>query len=173
VLAVVGAAAAYWWNGVVPAARRSLAADKRKGSGAQYLERLQADAASGERKGEAWFYTDWLRALEKRQAMARRGVERRRQVAGEGAGRGAAAAAVSAAAAGAAAERGSPGLRPSSSSPAPAGGKRETEEGFVDDGFSVPPDREPFFWSLDNPIVATAAFVAVGSAVATAARALG
>jgi hypothetical protein len=125
VLAVVAAAALYWWNGVVPAARRSLAADKRKGDAAAYLERLQQDAARGERGVEAWFYTDWLRKLSKRQEMARRAEAKRRG------------------------EEVEP-LTPE-------------ERGNSNDG----EDREPFFFSLDNPLVATAAALAAFSAVAS------
>lgn len=129
VLTVVAAAALYWWNGVVPAARRSLAADKRKGDAAAYLERLQQDAARGERKAEAWFYTDWLRKLAKRQEMARRAEARRRGEEVE---------------------------------PLAAASEERGANANADGE-----DREPFFLSLDNPLVATAAALAAFSAVAS------
>lgn len=54
VLAVTLGAAGYWWMAVVPAARQSLAKDKRAGPARAYLEGLQQDEG---KKLERWFYT--------------------------------------------------------------------------------------------------------------------
>ncbi|KAI8465379.1 MAG: hypothetical protein J3K34DRAFT_525434 [Monoraphidium minutum] len=143
VLALTLGAAAYWWWGVVPSARRSLAKEKRAGAGRTYLEGLQSDPS---RRLERWFYTDWLRQLERRQELARSAAAKR------------------AAAAGGGGEQGLPAAQQEQEGAPPGGaapGEAESEWA----------DREPAFWSLDNPLIATAALVAGAGAAATLARA--
>lgn len=148
------AAGAYWWWSVVPAARRSLAKDKRKGQAKEYLESLQQDDS---RRLERWFYTDWLKQLSRQQQLAQKAAAK-------------------------------PSVQtPSASDSAPLtnqsnhnstesqyGGNTpasqshdihqshlaQNEQPRLDmeaDGEAA--DKQPFFFSLDNPIIATLAIL--------------
>jgi glucose/arabinose dehydrogenase len=133
VLGVTAGAASYWWLAVVPAARRSLAKEKRAGPTKAYLEELQA---APDRPAERWVYGKWLVQLQRRQAMAQ------------------AAAAKRAAAAAAGQPDGSID-QPQQQQPLYYASSSGEEDG----------DAMPSFWSLDNPILATAALLAAAAAV--------
>ncbi|KAF8072897.1 hypothetical protein HT031_000557 [Scenedesmus sp. PABB004] len=135
VLAACGGAGLYWWFVLVPSARRTLARDKRTGELNEFLNELQA---SRDRPLERWFYTDWLRQLERRQQLAAAAAAKRAGAGGGDPQQGAA-----------------PAPAPA---PAPAG---EAAEGD---------DRQPAFWSLDNPIVATGAVLGGLAAVSALAH---
>jgi hypothetical protein len=157
VLTVTGSTALYWWYSVVPSARRTLAKEKRSGPLSEYLQDLQQNP---NKPVERWFYTDWLRQLERRQQMAK-------------------AAAAKHAAAGAAG--------PASSMPQQVSMQGQTEllpqqaqQGAVSQDDikqassmqDVAPaeaddDKQPSFWSLDNPILATVAMLTAAALVSS------
>ena len=180
VLAVVGGAAAYWWLGVVPSARRTLAKEKRAGPLRAYLEDIQSDEARGL---ERWFYTDWLRKLARQQDMARRGAARRAAAAAAGSSSGSSNGAADAAAANAAvvatvaaAAEQQPGgqevpLLEQQQQDKQQQDKQQTQQ-QQQQAADVYVDREPAFWSLDNPLIATAALIAAFGGAATLLRAL-
>jgi hypothetical protein len=153
-LATVGAAG-YWWWSLVPTLRRNLAKEKRQGALNEYLVDLQQN---DEKKLEQWFYTDWLKQLQRRQEMAQRAAAKRAAV-------------------------GEPGstqqeqqqqqgeFSPESRSASQIVTVADPHvKGTADHQGDVPSpleeqqqgdgDKEPFFWSLDNPIMATAAGLA-------------
>lgn len=116
----------------MPSARRTLAKEKRAGPFNDYLVGLQQDPSS--KKVERWFYTDYLRQLERRQELAR----------------------------GAAAKRAAAGSNATTvlqqqelvEEQQPASNlQQEPPQAAVD------ADKQPSFWSLDNPILATAALL--------------
>lgn len=125
-VAVLGSAfglAAYWWYIFVPAERRSLAKEKRRGEVKEYLEEIAGDESRGL---ERWFYDDWL----KRKYIRANKVPRVPQ----------ATATTAVDADGESAPKATP--VPKTTSPA-------DQEVYV--------DKEPNFWSFDNPLVTTAA----------------
>ena len=165
VLAVTVGAAGYWWWTLVPTLRQNLAKEKRQGTLNKYLVDLQQN---DEKKLERWFYTDWLNQLQRKQDLAQRaaakraavmaepGAQQQQQQQQEGA---------------ATAEREPSGLgteamqsrvieaseNPGNSQMPPRKEQQQQEDG----------DKEPFFWSLDNPIIATAAGLAVIAVVSS------
>ncbi|KAF6266718.1 hypothetical protein COO60DRAFT_1473196 [Scenedesmus sp. NREL 46B-D3] len=170
VLAITLGAAAYWWWSVVPSARRTLAKEKRSGPLNEYLVELQQNPGKGV---ERWFYTDWLQQLQRRQQLALQAAAKRAAGAAETS---------TATATGANAAT-------TSTSAAPHMGQRQpaTSSGITADGVpagaelqqqqqqqqqqtpSEEPyvDKEPAFWSLDNPLLATAALLAAIGVVST------
>jgi hypothetical protein len=158
VLAAAAGAGAYWWYTLVPTLRRNLAKEKRSGGEVnKYLVEIQADESRGL---ERWFYTDWLQQLSQRQQLAAQAAAKRA----------AAAASVTAAAqqqpqdaslaaslitaappAPPSAGQSSPSLQPPPPAAA-AGGAGPSEPAEEEED-----NKEPSFWSLDNPILATAA----------------
>lgn len=124
------------WS-VVPSARRTLAKEKRAGPFNDYLVGLQQDPSS--KKVERWFYTDYLRQLERRQELARGAAAKR-------------AAAGSNATTVLQQKQGSPEQLVEEQQPA-SNLQQEPPQTAVD------ADKQPSFWSLDNPILATAALL--------------
>jgi hypothetical protein len=161
VLAVTIGAAAYWWWSVVPSARHTLAKEKRKGPLNEYLVELQQNPDRGV---ERWFYTDWLRQLQRRQQLAAQAAAKR-----------AAAATNSAATSTSAAPQ--TGQQQATATPGVAAddvpAKAEQLPQQQQHQQQLPPqeeqyvDKEPYFWSLDNPLLATAAMLAVIGLVST------
>jgi cobalamin biosynthesis Mg chelatase CobN len=139
-----------WWS-VVPSARRTLAREKRAGPLRKYLEDIQSDEG---RAAERWFYTDWLRKLERQQEMAARGAARR------------ASAAASAAAAVAGTEQ-----QASTREPGAAAEQQQQQQQQQQAEVEEYVDREPTFFSLDNPLLATAALIAAFGALSALVRA--
>lgn len=154
VLTVTASTALYWWYSVVPSARRTLAKEKRSGPLSEYLQDLQQNP---NKPLEQWFYTDWLRQLERRQQMAK-----------------------------AAAAKRAAGAGPESSLPQQAASQGQQEvlpqqwqRGAVlqddpqelssrqDDNAEAEVDKQPSFWSLDNPILATAAMLTAAALVSS------
>ncbi|KIZ00637.1 hypothetical protein MNEG_7326 [Monoraphidium neglectum] len=136
-----------WWS-VVPSARRTLAKEKRAGAVRGYLEEIQNDSDRGL---ERWFYTDWLRQLERRQEMARNAAAKRAAALGGGA-----------AAGGGGAEGGTDAEQQRQQQQ-----QKQEQQQQEDDG-----DRQPAFFSLDNPLIATAALVAGAGAASALLRAV-
>jgi cytoskeletal protein RodZ len=168
VLAITIGAAAYWWWSVVPSARRTLAKEKRAGPLNEYLVELQQNPDKGV---ERWFYTDWLQQLQRRQQLAAQAAAKR-----------------AAASAGASAATANAASTAAAIADAATAGQQEqvvTELGSAADGVAagseqqqqlpqLPPptqepyvDKEPNFWSLDNPLLATAAMLAAIGMVST------
>jgi len=148
VLAASVGLAAYWWNVVVPSERASLAKAKRRGGVGEYLAEVNEDP---ERKLEQWFYTDWLRSswfqarFGKRARAARSAAD--------------------------AAETSRVASRSSVGKPAEGGADTQLQGQPADDPLSGPANQDllkpsyetptPSFFSLDNPIVATAVLLIV------------
>ncbi|PNH06813.1 hypothetical protein TSOC_006796 [Tetrabaena socialis] len=148
VLVLTLVAAGYWWLVVVPSERAAVGRSKRLGTLATYLEELEQPEAAEQRRLERWFYSDWLRQREARQ-------QRLRQQRG------------GAAAPAAGAER----LEGAQTEPEPdvyAG----LEGQRPDDNLLRPTAATPTprFFSLDNPIVATAALLGVVGLLASLQR---
>uniref|UniRef100_A0A383V710 Uncharacterized protein n=1 Tax=Tetradesmus obliquus TaxID=3088 RepID=A0A383V710_TETOB len=169
VLAVTLGAAAYWWWSVVPSARRTLAKEKRSGPLKEYLVELQENPDKGV---ERWFYTDWLQQLQRRQQLAAQAAAKRA----------AGAAGLSATATSAATSTGAApqaGQQPSTASQGVAAddvpllAQQSTPQQQQQQQQQQPPaeetyvDKEPNFWSLDNPLLATAAMLAAIGVVST------
>lgn len=110
---------------MVPSARRTLAKEKRAGPFNDYLVGLQQDPSN--KKVERWFYTDYLRQLERRQELARGAAAKR-------------------------AAAGSTATTVEEQQPA-SSLQQEPPQAAVD------ADKQPSFWSSDNPILATAALL--------------
>lgn len=77
VVGVSAAAAAFWWQVLVPAKRTELSLDKRKGEVGRYLNDLRevdeeagGKVTSGDRKAERWLLRDWLSRKNQRKAAA-------------------------------------------------------------------------------------------------------
>jgi hypothetical protein len=156
VLSVTAATAAYWWLSVVPSARRTLAKEKRAGPLNQYLNELQEDSG---RELERWFYTDWLRQLQQRQQMARAAAAKR-----------AAAAAVQPTTLTGSQQQAQQQERqhvPGETTPAQPSSSLQDPQTV---GADVEDDKVPSFWSLDNPILATAAILAAIALVSSLAH---
>lgn len=126
-----------WWS-VVPAARRTLAKEKRAGPLNEYLVDLQSNAG---KRLERWFYTDWLQQLERRQDMARAAAAKR------------------------VASGAQPDMATEKQDPSLQQQYQQRQQGVADDAHQNSQSQEdgdkmPAFWSLDNPILATAALLA-------------
>jgi hypothetical protein len=120
--------AAYWWLIFVPAERRALASDKRRGEVKEYLEEIAGDESRGL---ERWFYDDWL----KRKYIRANKVPKEAPVSTS---------AMASSAPTADAERAETTSADADVSPA-------DQEVYM--------DKEPNFWSFDNPIVTTTALI--------------
>jgi hypothetical protein len=165
VLAITIGAAAYWWWSVVPSARRTLAKEKRAGPLNEYLVELQQNPDKGV---ERWFYTDWLQQLQRRQQLAAQAAAKR-AAATSGVQATTANAASRATPTAGAAMAGQQQQAASDSSDATGPEQQQqqqppqlpppTEDPYV--------DKEPNFWSLDNPLLATAAMLAGIGVVST------
>lgn len=152
----------YWWYVIVPQERTRLGRSKRMGDVKEYLEELEGDKG---RRLERWFYSDWLQQRAKRRQQ-----------------RAQASAAAEAPTANQAAEgqQGSYGAQSSQAADAPS---RRAEEGSSAPSpapqskqslLRPPSDATPTprFASMDNPLVAAAALLALMATLATAGRAL-
>jgi type II secretory pathway pseudopilin PulG len=143
VLAVTTGAAAYWWFAVVPTARRTLAKEKRLGTLNSYLLELQSSKGE-EHRLERWFYTDWLRQLQHRQLLAAQAAAKRQSLTTSDPTKHDADQATFDE------EQIAASLRP------PQQQKTNNFEQALDE----PGDKQPSFWSLDNPLLATTALLA-------------
>jgi hypothetical protein len=166
VLAITIGAAAYWWWSVVPSARRTLAKEKRAGPLNEYLVELQQDPDKGV---ERWFYTDWLQQLQRRQQLAAQAAAKRAAASAEAPAN---AASVSAATNDVAAPLTTQQQATAGSGGAADGVASTSEQPQQQQQQPSPPaepyvDKEPNFWSLDNPLLATAALLAVIGVVST------
>lgn len=137
VLAATAGCAGYWWWSVVPSARRTLAKEKRAGPFNEYLVGLQQDPSS--KKVERWFFTDYLRQLERRQELARGAAAKR------------AAAASPATTVQQLQQHQQPEELVDQQQPASSLQQELPQDVYV--------DKQPSFWSLDNPVLATAALL--------------
>jgi len=137
---------------VVPSARRTLAKEKRSGPLREYLETIQAEDGRG---AERWFYTDWLKKLERQQGMARRAAAKRAAAAGGGAAVGGGESGNSSSSR----DSGVVTTLAATESAAEAGGSADKQQ-QEPDGEAEWVDKEPDFFSLDNPLFATAALIA-------------
>lgn len=149
VLAVTLGAAAYWWWAVVPSARRALAKEKRSGLLNNYLVELQANP---DKKLERWFYTDWLQQLQRRQRLAAQAAAKRTVKAQLSGIAETASAPETVSGAG-----GPAGAGPHSTAVTAAGAAVDDEAASAQQ--QDVEDKEPLFWSLDNPILATGALL--------------
>eukprot|EP00775_Hariotina_reticulata_P013732 gene13732-biopygen15658 len=161
VLAVTGGAAAYWWFAVVPSARRSLAKEKRLGPLNSYLLELQSSTAD-ERRLERWFYTEWLQQLQRRQLSAAQAAAKRQEPTAINP----AAHDVDQSTTDEKQSTASFGVPLQQQQQQQSHNKRqawsENDDGD-DDG-----DKQPSFWSLDNPLLATTALLAIAVAAGLA-----
>lgn len=159
----------------MPSARRTLAKEKRTGALKDYLETLQSTPS--QRRLERWFYTDWLRQLKRRQELVRSAAAKRRApdaAAGSGVG---IVSSSSGASSGSGVGAGFGGGREAGGAAGPRSGVNPAFEPEGDDersGFAQveESDREPAFFSLDNPLIATAALVGSFGAVSALVRAV-
>jgi hypothetical protein len=122
----------------VPSARRTLAKEKRAGPFNEYLVGLQQDP--GGKKVERWFFTDYLRQLERRQELARGAAAKR-----------AAAASTATTVQQPQQQHQQPEELVEQQQPASSLQQEPPQDVYV--------DKQPSFWSLDNPILATAALL--------------
>ncbi len=173
VLAVTCGGALYWWLEVVPNARRRLAKEKRQGDVREMLEEIQQRPDN--RRLERWFYSDWLKQLERRQELAQRAAQKRAS-AGDEVFSNTPTATQTASASGRESEDQSPAAHaaaarqegvpdnysdvqhavekqdPASSAQS---GRGQPAEGIDED------DKMPNFWSLDNPLIAVGALLCI------------
>lgn len=145
VMSVTLGAAVYWWYAVVPSARRTLAKDKRAGPLNTYLVNLQNNS---NKKIERWFHADWLQQLERRQQLQQQAAARREFNADAQALR----------------ERDiSKQQHLQQGQGTEATTAAATEQPTVKQQQQQQPEHEddmqPSFWSLDNPVLATAAIL--------------
>lgn len=131
--------------------RRRCAPRPRAGGGAPPSARARLLTAATS-AGPCRFYTEWLRKLARQQEMAARGAARRAAL-DSAAGGGAAAA---------------PGGQQAAAPPPP---QQQAAAPQPQPGEYV--DKQPAFWSLDNPLIATAALIAAFGGAATLLRGLG
>jgi hypothetical protein len=160
VLTATAGVGAYWWLSVVPSARRTLAKEKRAGPLNEYLVNLQQNP---NKQLERWFYTDWLQQLQRRQGLTQSAAAKRTAAAAE------ASRAADLHVAGEPEQQqqqqqqqttlgsdnnSGPNLSSSLQEP-------QLHAGAVDD------DKQPSFWSLDNPILATATILGTLAAISS------
>jgi hypothetical protein len=166
VLAITIGAAAYWWWSVVPSARRTLAKEKRAGPLNEYLVELQQNPDKGV---ERWFYTDWLQQLQRRQQLAAQAAAKRAAATAGVQATTANAASTATPTAGAAMA----GQQQQAASDLGSATGSEQQQQQQQQPRLPPPteepyvDKEPNFWSLDNPLLATAAMLAGIGVVST------
>lgn len=147
VLTVIVGAAAYWWYIVVPSARRTLAREKRTGPLNEYLVDLQSNS---DKKVERWFYTDWLKQLERRQQVQAQAAAKRAEIEGTATMTGPGTS-----------QQQHQGQQPLSDQPLSTGQAPadRVHDMYQQQDLSDHGDKQPYFWSLDNPILATAAIL--------------
>jgi hypothetical protein len=148
---------------VVPSARRTLAKEKRAGPLNEYLVDLQQNP---NKQLERWFYTDWLQQLQRRQELTQSAAAKRA---------GAAAEASRAAVLQVAGQpeqqvlalqhqqqqQQQPTLNTENPGPNVSSSLQEPPEHAE----AVDDDKQRSFWSLDNPILATATILGTLAAI--------
>lgn len=161
VLSATAATAAYWWLSVVPSARRTLAKEKRAGPLNSYLTDLQSNP---ERRVERWFYTDWLQQLSRRQQLSAAAAAKRAAAAAQQASSITTAAAADMLPQATVQQQqqqsaGQPEQQ-YASQPAPVDSSSQQPGPALPGVGGDEDDTMPSFWSLDNPILATALLLA-------------
>jgi cobalamin biosynthesis Mg chelatase CobN len=173
VLAAAAGAGAFWWYSLVPTLRRNLAKEKRSGGEVnKYLVEIQSDES---RAVERWFYTDWLQQLRQRQQLAAQAAAKRAAAAAAAAGvtpqkataatqqqnASLAASRLAGPASAASAVGHSSTSTQSQPTTAAAGEQQQEQQQQQQQQAEEQEDKVPSFWSLDNPILATAAALSV------------
>jgi hypothetical protein len=158
VLTVTASTALYWWYSVVPSARRTLAKEKRSGLLSEYLQDLQQNP---NKPVEQWFYTDWLRQLERRQQMAKAAAAKRAAAGAAGPASGLPQQS---------AVQGQTELLPQQAQHSAVSEDDNKQVSSRQDDIAsaeAEDDKQPSFWSLDNPILATAAMLTAAALVSS------
>jgi hypothetical protein len=161
VLTVTASTALYWWYSVVPSARRTLAKEKRSGPLSEYLQDLQQNP---NKPLEQWFYTDWLRQLERRQQMAKAAAAKRATAGSAGPDTNLQQQA---------AIQGQTEMLPQQGQRGPVLQNDSAEVSSKREDIAsaeAEDDKQPLFWSLDNPILATAAMLTAAALVSSILR---
>lgn len=120
----------------------------------EYLLDLQANP---DKQLERWFYTDWLQKLQRRQQMASAAAAKR-------------AAAAAAASGSAAVQQDQQQQQPATTTTEQPQRLEQQQQDQQQEGSpaaEVYEDKMPSFWSLDNPILATATLIAGAALVST------
>jgi ATPase subunit of ABC transporter with duplicated ATPase domains len=127
-----------------------------------YLLELQQNPDKGV---ERWFYTDWLQQLQRRQQLAAQAAAKRAASAAEASAAAVNASAASTSAAPQSAQQQGATSRATAVDDLPAEAvQQQQQQQPVEEPYV---DKEPSFWSLDNPLLATAALLAAVGVVST------